>query len=68
MKTAAECTAAIKLKKIKTFAFHFSFAFIVFAHENNCIYVNYVLRFFSPREICRKLTGQNISGSFLTGN
>ena len=35
MKTAAECTAAIKLKKIKTFAFHFSFAFIVFAHENN---------------------------------
>ena len=28
-------TAAIKLKKTKTFASHFSFIFMVFAHENN---------------------------------
>ena len=30
-----EGTAAIKLKKIKTFASHFSFIFIIFADENN---------------------------------
>ena len=39
MNIAGEGTAAIKLKKIiiirKTFASHFSFIFIVFAHENN---------------------------------
>ena len=60
--TAGEGTAVIKLKKkIMTFASHFSFIFIVFAHENSWL----CLGIFSSREICRKPTGQNTAGSFL---
>ena len=58
---AGEGTAAIKLKKEKkTFASHFSFIFIVFAHENNwqCLGI-------SSREICKKPTRQITAGSFL---
>ena len=48
-------------KKRMTFASHFSFIFIVFAHENSWL----CLGIFSSREICRKPTGQNTAGSFL---
>ena len=59
--TASNVTSQIS--SLTTFASHFSFIFIVFAHENNWLCLG-----ISSREICRKATRQITVGSFLFKN